>query len=218
LYTFVLNYFLKNVQVIGGQTTFNEKKTNFYSLKDPTNPRYLDSIPYMGQCAGITEFNGNYLVALFGDRSTIRFYQLSMDSLRLIKNEDEEEEIVWNALAPADKSNWTPYKTWQGTDTHYENMSLIKEQASCSATPKYYLLMYHNDPEAIDVYSLNGLDFNNATPPDIQMVRRVSVRKPWLLSSGFRIGGGMYIENSWSIRFFSTEKGIANKTYINIYY
>jgi hypothetical protein len=97
-------------------------------------------------------------------------------------------------------------------------MSLIKEQASCSATPKYYLLMYHNDPEAIDVYSLNGLDFNNATPPDIQMVRRVSVRKPWLLSSGFRIGGGMYIENSWSIRFFSTEKGIANKTYINIYY
>jgi hypothetical protein len=108
--------------------------------------------------------------------------------------------------------------TNQGTDTHYENMSLIKEQASCSATPKYYLLMYHNDPEAIDVYSLNGLDFNNATPPDIQMVRRVSVRKPWLLSSGFRIGGGMYIENSWSIRFFSTEKGIANKTYINIYY
>lgn len=192
---------------------FNEKKTNFYSLKDPTNPRYLDSIPYMGQCAGLTEYEGNYLVALYGsdyNRNIIRFVFLD-NSLKKIK------DIIWNAQAPADKSNWTPYKTWQGTDTHYENMSLIKEQASPSAIPKYYLLMYHNDPEAIDVYSLNGLDFNNANPPDIQMVRRVSVRKPWLLSSGFRIGGGMYIENSWKIRFFSTEKGIANKTYINIY-
>ncbi len=198
---------------------FNEKKTNFYSIKDPANPRYLDSIPYMGQCVGITEYQGNYLVALFGDeygRDVIKFYQLSTGSLKLIKNVSGKEEIKWKEQYQ-DKNNWTPYKTWQGTDKHYENMSLIKEQARLCAIPKYYLLMYHNDPEAIDVYSLNGLDFNSLNPPDIQMIRRIKVNKPWLINSGFRNGGGMYIEGPYCLRFFSTEKRIFNKTYINVY-
>lgn len=198
---------------------FNDRKTNFYSVKDPINPRYLDSIPYKGECAGITEFNGNYLLALFGDRSTITFYLLSSDSLKIIKNLNTEKKIEWKE-GNQDKSNWTPYKTWQGTEQHYENMSLIKEQANCSATPRYYLLMYHNDPEAIDVYALSGLDFNNInppSPPNIQMIRRIEVTTPGLVNSGFRSGGGMYIESPLSLIFFSTRKRIVNRTRINIY-
>lgn len=99
-------------------------------------------------------------------------------------------------------------------------MSLIKEQANCSATPRYYLLMYHNDPEAIDVYALSGLDFNNInppSPPNIQMIRRIEVTTPGLVNSGFRSGGGMYIESPLSLIFFSTRKRIVNRTRINIY-
>lgn len=107
--------------------------------------------------------------------------------------------------------------TNQGHDTHYENMSLIKEQANCSATPAYYLFMYHNDPVAIDVYALSGLDFNNLNPPNLQMIRRINVTTPGLVNSGFRSGGGVYIESSLSLIFFSTRKRIVNKTRVNIY-
>lgn len=183
----------------------------------PTNPRLLNSIPYPGECAGITEYNGNYLVALYGDRSTIRFYLLSMDSLKIKKDLNREKIVEWKAQNQ-DKRNWTPLNTWQGDGgQYYENMSLIKEQANSSATPAYYVIMYHNGPEAIDIYSLSGLDFDNLNPPNIQMIKRVEVSKPWWLRNGFRAGGGVYITSPYQLTFFSTRMRLVNKTRINIY-
>jgi hypothetical protein len=192
---------------------FNKSLTKFYSVSDPTNPIYLTSVSLEGECAGITEYQGKYLVAIYGNtRNTIRFLTINKSTL------EKSSVLKWEADSQ-DKSNWTPYKTWQGANgTFYENMSLIKEQANSSTTPNYYIFMYHNNPDAIDVYSLSGLDFINLNPPNIQMIKRIEVSTPSVpVDNGFRAGGGVYISNPNRLTFFSTRMRLVNKTRINIY-
>lgn len=195
---------------------FNKDSTKFYSISNPIEPKYLNSIPYMGECAGITKYKGNYLIALSGSdysRNIIRFILLD-NSLSILKdNANKPQTISWNVLNQ-DKNNWTPYKNWQGTYQHYENMSLIREINNHTTSEQLYLIMYHNKPEAIDIYTLNELDFTHE--PNIEMIRRIPVKCPSLKkTNGFRAGGGMFIKNAEDIVFFSIDKKIHNK--INIY-
>lgn len=175
----------------------------FYSLDNPTSPALLGEFPeYGGVCAGITDYNGMYLVAIQQTRASMRFC-LFDNQFNLVR------ETTWYS-ADQDKSNWYPSQNWQGNK--YECMSLIKEQQSNSTAPVYYMIMYNYDLESIDVFTLS--DPNLTTGIDIQMINRINI---YPHKKGFRMSGGIHVEETDRIRFFSTPKFVRNKTLINIF-
>ena len=201
-----------------------ENKLNFYQLLPnyPSGcPKLIKSISGIsGICVGMTDYLGSYLVAIYeGSRNTIRF--ILLDSTFEI-----QAEQIWSADNQI-KTNWYPsnLQSWQDKvgKTKYENMGLLKEQENIYSQPNYYLFMYHNDPEAIDLFCLNGLSQGLNEKIDIQMVYRLNVIKNESIyddvfeNHGFRMGGGFEIIDQNHLRFFSTKTNIEDNNTLYTY-
>jgi hypothetical protein len=187
----------------GGQNA----KINFYALNNPVQPVLSGSYATDGSsiiCAGLTDYNDKYLLALYcGREGRIKFYHFD-------KSFNNTGEKTWSATNQ-NRENWYPVNEWQDGKQHYENMSLLKVMEDSLTTPKYYLFMYHNNPEAIDVFSLSEPDLTSDL--DVQMIYRIKVSPK--IGSGFRMGGGLYIADENEIQIFSPQKHITGKTLIN---
>ena len=183
----------------------------FYDVtQSPTQPQFKAQLSNAGGIGvGITEYNDNYLVATYTARDGGITFRLFDKSFNLV------EEKEWHA-SNQDKSNWYPYKTWQDdwSSNGYENLNLIKEQTSPASPPNYYLIMYHNDPDRLDVFylTMNGTDLANLR---VTMVRDIVLEKP--VDGGFRMGAGLAIsDNNERLRFFAVRKHIYPEYSFNI--
>ncbi len=175
-------------------------KLCFYSLSNPTSPSLIGSYTTAlgnAYCAGITEYNGSYLVAHYYSRSGyVRFYRFDNTFNKIA-------EKTWRATNQ-DKSDWYPLSDWPDDTYNYESMNLIKTTAG------YFIIMYHSS-NSVDVYSLN--DPGLSSDLDIDMVYRLSC-DPY--NTGFRYAAGMEITDSENIRFFSTLKHVYSSTGANV--
>lgn len=181
----------------------NPDRLKLYDLKQsPFQPLLKAELNNAGGIGtGITEYNNNYLVATYTGRAGEIIFRLFDKSFNLI------EENIWD-VTNQNKNNWFPFNNWQDKPGKniYENINLIREQASPSSRPNYYLIMYCTDPERLDIFSLrmNGLDLKDI---DIQMINAKEMKDPG--GGGFRMGAGLAItDDNKRVRFFSTRKHI----------
>lgn len=174
-------------------------RINFYSLATPTAPTLAASFTTSvgnGYCVGMTDYQGKYLVAHYYSRSgSIRFYHFDSAFNKVA-------ERPWTAPGQADKSGWYPYSDWRTGDYNYEAMSLLKVQAPGSATPSYYMIMYHNTDSA-DVFALS--DPNLASDITLTMIYSLKFTPS---GPGMRYGAGVSITDENNLLFFSSLKHV----------
>ncbi len=183
-----------NILVVPFENDDEDSKLCFYNLEDPTSPTLAGSFTVSGIsnaiCAGITEYDGNYLVAQYYSRSGyVRFFLLDSSF-------DKITSKTWRAPNDTIKTDWYPLNDWPNDTYNYESMNLVKTDSG------YFMLMYHST-NGIDVYSIN--DPSLTTDLDLNMVYRLSC-SPY--GKGFRYGAGMTITDSENVRFYSVLKHV----------
>jgi len=191
----------------------------FYDLRTSHYPTYLNSFDGLGgECAGITDYNGMYLVAVYHNRSNIRFYLFDSNFVKV-------GEKNWPTANLKNQNNQTISWPDSNNKKNYEAISLIKEQASNTATPSYYMIMYYNKTNglgvsiynSIDVFSISDLTANLSTDLNIKMIDRIEVTRSTTNKNGFRYSGGLHIVGPNYIEFFSTQGLVKNSTLIDRY-
>lgn len=194
------------VLAIPFEVTNQNAKINFYSLSNPITPTLLSSFTTdkgSAICVGITDYEGKNLVAhYYGRTGVIRFYHFDQSFNKVAQK-------TWYA-ADQDKSDWYPFNVWDSTEFNYESMSLVKTLESPTATPIYYMIMYHKS-NAADVFELS--DPNLTSDLNVKLVYRLELPPN---NTGFRYGGGLAITDSENLRFFSTLKHVYDATSSNI--
>ncbi len=91
-------------------------------------------------------------------------------------------------------------------------MNLVQVRADSLSVPNYYLIMFRNNPNAIDLFSINQPNLTDSL--DIQLIARKEV---FPRSTSFRMGVGLRIVDINSIEVFSVERHINRKSIIEIF-
>jgi|GEM_PF-5821189 len=201
-----------NILAVPFETAGKNAKLSFFSLENPLEPElvgyYLFADNPSAKCLAITSFEDKYLVAVYERRrGYFTFFHFDKSFNKVAKQE-------WSAVNQ-NRENWHPFQEWQDAPSQkrYENMHFVQVRADSLSRPSYYLLMFHNNPDAIDVFSVSEPDLISLL--DIQMVARIMLVQP--RRGGFRMGGGMRIIGAESIEVFSTERHFNRTSTINFY-